>query len=174
MRRTAFTTTRCIFPDGSQRFLKVRSLVGLIPLLAVETLEPEMLAKLPDFRERMQWFLDNVPTASAHIDMSQKSPNGPRRLLSLVSRERLLRVLGYMLDEKEFLSPHGIRSLSRFHLDHPYTLHIDGTEYRVGYEPAESRTGHLRRKLQLERADLVPGKFSDHRVLTEIPLLFRR
>jgi hypothetical protein len=73
--------------------------------------------------------------------MSQKSPNGPRRLLSLVSRERLLRVLGYMLDEKEFLSPHGIRSLSRFHLDHPYTLKIDGNEYRVGYEPAESRTG---------------------------------
>jgi len=129
------------FPDGAQRFLKVRSLVGLIPLLAVETLEPEMLAKLPDFRERMQWFMDNVPAASAHIDMSQRSPNGPRRLLSLVSRERLLRVLGYMLDEKEFLSPHGIRSLSRFHLDHPYTLNTEGNEYRVGYEPAESRTG---------------------------------
>src|SRR5207245_10064505 len=67
--------------------------------------------------------------------------NGPRRLLSLVTRERLLRVLRYMLDEKEFLSPHGIRSLSRFHLDHPYTLRMMGNEYRIGYEPAESRTG---------------------------------
>jgi hypothetical protein len=128
-------------PDGSHRFLKVRSLVGVIPLLAVETLEPEMLVNLPHFRERMQWFLDNVPSAAAHIDMSQKSPNGPRRLLSLVNRDRLLRVLGYMLDEKEFLSPHGIRSLSRFHLENPYSLNISGTEYRVGYEPAESRTG---------------------------------
>jgi hypothetical protein len=96
---------------------------------------------LPHFRERVQWFLENVPAAPLHIDMSQKSPNGPRRLLSLVSLQRLLRVLRYMLDEKEFLSPYGIRSLSRFHLDHPYTLWMMGNEYRVGYEPAESRTG---------------------------------
>jgi len=128
-------------PDGSQSFLKVRSMVGLAPLFAVETLEPEMLANLPHFRERMQWLLENVPAAARHIDMSQTSPNGPRRLLSLVTRERLLRVLRYMLDEKEFLSPHGIRSLSRFHLDHPYTLRMMGNEYRIGYEPAESRTG---------------------------------
>ena len=128
-------------PDGSQSFLKVRSMVGLAPLFAVETLEPEMLVNLPHFRERVQWLLENVPAAARHIDMSQTSPNGPRRLLSLVSRERLLRVLRYMLDEKEFLSPHGIRSLSRFHLDHPYTLRMMGNEYRIGYEPAESRTG---------------------------------
>ena len=128
-------------PDASRRFLKVRSMVGLAPLLAVETLEPEMLVNLPHFRERVQWFLENVPAAARHIDMSQRSPNGPRRLLSLVSRERLLRVLSYMLDEKEFLSRHGIRSLSRFHQDHPYTLQMMGNEYRVGYEPAESRTG---------------------------------
>ena len=128
-------------PDGSRSFLKVRSTVGLAPLFAVETLEPEMLVNLPHFRERVQWFLDNVPAASRHIDMSRKSPTGTRRLLSLLNRERLLRVLHYMLDEKEFLSPHGIRSLSRFHLDHPYTLNMMGNEYRVGYEPAESRTG---------------------------------
>jgi hypothetical protein len=128
-------------PDGSHSFLKVRSMVGLAPLFAVETLEPEMLVNLPHFRERVQWFLENVPAATRHIDMSQRSPNGPRRLLSLVNRERLLRVLRYMLDEKEFLSPYGIRSLSRFHLDHPYTLRMMGNEYRVGYEPAESRTG---------------------------------
>jgi hypothetical protein len=128
-------------PDGSHRFLKIRSLVGLIPLLAVETLEPEMLVNLPHFRERMQWFIENVPAAGRHIDMSQRSPNGPRRLLSLVSRERMLRLLGYMLDEKEFLSPHGIRSLSRFHMRRPFILQIQGSEYRVGYEPAESRSG---------------------------------
>ena len=128
-------------PDASRCFLKVRSMVGLAPLFAVETLEPEMLVNLPHFRERVQWFLENVPAASRHIDMSQKSPNGPRRLLSLVSRERLLRILSYMLDEREFLSPHGIRSLSRYHLDHPYTLRMMGNEYTVGYEPAESRTG---------------------------------
>jgi hypothetical protein len=128
-------------PDGSQSFLKVRSMVGLAPLFAVETLEPEMLVNLPHFRERVQWFLENVPAASRHLDMSQKSPNGHRRLLSLVNRERLLRVLSYMLDEKEFLSPYGIRSLSRFHLDHPYMLRMMGNEYQVGYEPAESRTG---------------------------------
>jgi hypothetical protein len=128
-------------PDGSRSFLKARSMVGLAPLFAVETMEPEMLVNLPHFRERVQWFLENVPAASRHIDMSQKSPNGHRRLLSLVSRERLLRVLSYMLDENEFLSPYGIRSLSRFHLDHPYTLCMMGNEYRVGYEPAESRSG---------------------------------
>src|ERR1700676_453350 len=128
-------------PDGSQSFLKVRSMVGLAPLFAVETLEPEMLVNLPHFRERVQWFLENVPAASRHLDMSQKSPNGHPQLLSLVNRERLLRVLSYMLDEKEFLSPYGIRSLSRFHLDHPYTLNMMGNEYRVDYEPAESRTG---------------------------------
>ena len=128
-------------PDGAQQFLKMRSMVGLVPLFAVETLEPEMLAKLTGFTARMQWFLDNVPAARRHIDMSQSSAVGVRHLLSLVSRERLLRVLGYMLDQNEFLSPHGIRALSKFHRDHPYIVRFDGTEYRVDYEPAESRSG---------------------------------
>ena len=127
-------------PDGSQSFLKVRSMVGLTPLFAVETLEPEMLAKLDGFRGRMQWFLENVPAAPQHIDQSQRSPNGVRYMLSLVSQERLVRVLRYVLDENEFLSPHGIRALSKVHRDHPYILQVDGTQYRVDYEPAESRT----------------------------------
>jgi Mannosylglycerate hydrolase MGH1-like glycoside hydrolase domain len=128
-------------PDGTQHFLKVRSMVGLIPLFAVETIEPEVLAKLPDFAERMQWFLENSPAARRHIDSSQRSPQGPRHMLALVNLERLQRVLGYMLDEGEFLSPHGIRALSKFHQEHPYVLHIDGYEFSVDYEPAESRTG---------------------------------
>jgi hypothetical protein len=128
-------------PNGSQHFLKVRSMVGLIPLFAVTILEPEVLAKLDGFNKRMQWFLENVATAAAHVDMSQTSPQGPRRLLSLVSRDRLKRVLRYMLDENEFLSPHGVRSMSKVHRDHPYVLHVNGGEYRVDYEPGESRTG---------------------------------
>lgn len=129
------------FPDGSQRFMKVRSMVGLIPLFATETLEPEMLSSLPGFTARMQWFLDNMPAVSPYVDMSQNSAGGPRRLLSLVTRPRLLRILHKMLDREEFLSDHGIRSLSRIHLQNPYVLRIDGTEYRVGYEPGESTTG---------------------------------
>jgi hypothetical protein len=129
------------FPQGVQQFLKIRSMVGLVPLFAVETLEPEVLAKVEGFATRMQWFLDNIPTASAHIDSSQRSAVGPRYLLSLVSRERLIRVLRYMLDPNEFLSPYGIRALSKFHRDRPYIVHFDGAEYRVDYEPAESRTG---------------------------------
>ena len=128
-------------PNGSQHFLKVRSMVGLTPLFAVTVLEPEVLAKLEGFNRRMQWFLDNVPTTAKHIDMSQRSPQGVRRLLSLVSRERLLRVLRYMLDRNEFLSPYGVRSLSKVHRDHPYILHVNGSEYRVDYEPAESQSG---------------------------------
>ena len=128
-------------PDGSKRFLKIRSLVGLVPLFAVETLEPESLAKLKGFNSRMQWFLDNIPAARRHIDMTQSSAVGVRHLLSLASREQLLRVLAYMLDQNEFLSPYGIRSLSKFHRDHPYIVRFDGADYRVDYEPAESRSG---------------------------------
>ena len=128
-------------PNGSQHFLKVRSMVGLIPLFAVTILEPEVLSKLEGFNKRMQWFLENVATAGAHVDTSQTSPQGVRRLLSLVSRDRLKRVLRYMLDENEFLSPHGVRSMSKVHQDHPYVLQVNGSEYRVGYEPGESRTG---------------------------------
>jgi hypothetical protein len=128
-------------PDGGQHFLKVRSFVGLVPLLAVQTLEPDMLAKLEGFNRRMQWFLKHVPAAVGHIDSTQRSAQGTRYLLSLVSRERLIQVLRYMLDENEFLSPHGVRSLSKVHKDNPYVFRADGSEYRVGYEPAESRSG---------------------------------
>jgi len=128
-------------PDGSQRFIKARSMVGLIPLFATTTLEPEMLSALPGFTARMQWFLDNMPQVLPYVDMSQKSAGGPRRMLSLVPRARLGRILRTMLDEQEFLSEHGVRALSRFHLKNPYVLQIDGTQYRVGYEPGESLAG---------------------------------
>jgi hypothetical protein len=128
-------------PEGAHHFLKVRSMVGLIPLFAVETLEPEVLDRLPGFARRMQWFLENVPQVPHHIEMTQSSAHGVRRLLSIVSRRKLIRILRYLLDEAEFLSPHGVRALSKFHSEHPYALTVDGQEYRVDYEPAESTTG---------------------------------
>jgi hypothetical protein len=128
-------------PDGQQRYLKVRSMVGLIPLFAVETLEPEIIARLPGFQRRMQWFLDNMPGFASRVDSSQSSPNGVRRLLSLVDRKQLVRILGFMVDKEEFLSPHGIRALSKYHAAHPYILPVDGMEHRVDYEPGESQSG---------------------------------
>jgi hypothetical protein len=129
------------FPSGAHEFLKIRSMVGLIPLLAVETLEPEVVDKLPGFKRRMQWFLDNAPHVPGHIEMTERSAHGVRRLLSLVNRNQLTSVLRYMLDEAEFFSPYGIRALSRVHREHPYVMHVNSHEYRVDYEPAESSTG---------------------------------
>ncbi len=128
-------------PNGQHDFMKVRSAVGLIPLHAVEVLEPEAMDSMPGFRRRMQWFLENVPNMPHHIEMTQTSAHGVRRQLSIVSRRKLLRILKYMLDENEFLSPHGIRSISKFHAQHPYALNINGQEYRVAYDPAESTSG---------------------------------
>jgi len=128
-------------PDGGNHYLKVRSMVGLLPLLAIETLEPEIVDRFPGFKRRMQWFIDNHPDVPEHIEMTERSPKGVRRLLSLVNRRQLVRVLRYMLDEAEFLSPYGIRALSKYHRDHPYVLQTDGSEHRVSYEPAESATG---------------------------------
>ena len=128
-------------PDGGQHFLKIRSMVGLIPLFGVETLEPEIVDRLPGFKRRMQWFIDNHPDVPEHIEMTQRSARGVRRLLSLVNRKQLKRVLARMLDENEFLSSYGIRALSRYHKDHPYEVQVDGNLNRVAYEPAESTTG---------------------------------
>jgi hypothetical protein len=128
-------------PNGEEHFLKIRSMVGLIPLFAVETLEPEIVDRLPGFKRRMQWFIDNHPDVPEHIEMTQRSARGVRRLLSLVNRKQLKRVLSRMLDETEFFSPYGIRALSRYHKDHPYEVHVNGNTNRVDYEPAESSTG---------------------------------
>jgi hypothetical protein len=128
-------------PDGRHFTMKVRSMVGLIPLFAVETLESEIVDKLLGFKRRLQWFIENRPDLSEHIETETTADSGIRRFLSLVNRDRLRCVLRYMLDENEFLSPYGIRALSRFHREHPYILNVDGREHRVDYEPAESSTG---------------------------------
>jgi Glycosyl hydrolase family 63 C-terminal domain len=128
-------------PNGERHYLKVRSLVGLIPLLAVETLEQDIVDKLPGFKRRMQWFIDNHPDAANHIEVTEAGKKGTRRLLSLVNRDQLGSVTRYLLDESEFFSPYGIRAISRFHKDNPYVMSVNGNDHRVDYEPAESSTG---------------------------------
>jgi hypothetical protein len=128
-------------PDGTRRPLKVRSMVGLIPLFAVETLEPEVLAKLPGFSKRLEWFIEHRPDLTANVACMRTPGRGARRLLAVVDATRLQRLLRVMLDEAEFLSPYGIRALSRRHRDEPYRLVVDGVEHRVDYEPAESSSG---------------------------------
>ena len=127
--------------DGNHFPMKIRSMVGLIPLFAVETLEPEVLAKLPDFKRRLEWFIDNRPDLTENLACMRTEGMGERRLLSIATQEQLRRILKYMLSEEEFLSPFGIRALSRFHRDNPYTLRVNENEHRVDYEPGESSTG---------------------------------
>jgi Glycosyl hydrolase family 63 C-terminal domain len=127
-------------PDDSKIPLRVRSMVGLIPLLAVETLEPDLLDALPDFRRHMRWFLRNRPGLASLVASWEEEGMRKRRLLALVHGHRMKQLLGRMLDPNEFLSPYGIRSVSRYHLDHPYVLEIGGQQWSVNYEPAESQT----------------------------------
>ncbi len=128
-------------PDDSHVPLKLRSMVGLIPLFAVGTLEPEMLERMPGFRRRLEWFIENRPDLIGNVACMRTRGMGERRLLSILSRGNLRRVLGYMLDEKEFLSPFGIRALSKKHEAEPYVLRVNGMEHRVEYQPAESSSG---------------------------------
>jgi hypothetical protein len=107
----------------------------------VETFEPEEVDCLPSFQRRTGWFLDHHPEVPEHIDLTQKTERGPRMLISIASRAKVERVLKYALAENEFLSPAGIRSLSKFHRDHPFIISLDGEEHRVDYEPAESASG---------------------------------
>jgi hypothetical protein len=126
--------------DGRHIPVRSRTITGLIPLLALETIEPEDLKRFPNFARRMNWFLDHHPEVPNLVTMTRQTSRGPRYLFSIANRERLTRLLGYMLDSEEFLSPYGIRSLSRFHRDHPCRLQLDGHEYSIDYEPGESTT----------------------------------
>ena len=136
-----FFYDRLKLPDGSARPMRLRSVVGLIPLFAVDTLEPDVLDKLPGFKKRMEWFMTHRPDLAANIASLSREGTASRRLLSLVPRARLARVLVRMLDEAEFLSPHGLRSVSKFHEANPYRLAMNDHVHQVEYEPAESRTG---------------------------------
>ena len=128
-------------PTGESFPVRVRSIVGLTPLFATATLEPETIERFPAFWRRARWFLENRPELGHHCEILDLPGHNERRLLSLVEREKLPRVLERVLSEEEFLSPYGVRSLSRAHARDPFVMRIDGQEHRVDYEPAESRTG---------------------------------
>ncbi|ORY64370.1 Six-hairpin glycosidase-like protein [Pseudomassariella vexata] len=122
--------------------LPVRSLVGLIPLYATLTLEPELINKLPSFKKRVDWFMENrCDLAERNMASIRKRGKGNRILLSMVSKDRLEKILKRMLDEDEFFSDHGIRSLSKYHKDHPYSMDVNGQKFTVGYVPGDSDSG---------------------------------
>jgi len=129
--------------DGGHVPLKVRSTVGLLPMIAAAVIPGEMIDRLPNFKKRMTWFLQNKPELSLHISgINELGTGSPTtRMLAIPSRDHLVRMLGYMLDENEFLSPYGIRSVSRYHKDHPYILKWDCEDLRVDYTPGDSTTG---------------------------------
>jgi hypothetical protein len=128
-------------PDGRAHRLKVRSMVGLLPLCAATVFDGVVLDKHPEIAQRFQWFLEARPELCAAIHDPKKPGVADRRLASILDETQLRRVLAKMLDEDEFLSPYGLRSLSRYHADHPYVIYAGGQEYRVNYLPAESDTG---------------------------------
>jgi hypothetical protein len=128
-------------PDGRIMPLKVRSMVGLIPLFAVETLEPETLEELPEFHRRLQWYLRYRPDLCALVSRWHEPGLGERRLLSLLRGHRMKALLRRMLDETEFLSDYGVRALSKAHEDQPYVYHVNGDRLAVRYQPAESDSG---------------------------------
>jgi hypothetical protein len=125
-------------PNNDRIKLKVRSMVGLIPLFAVEVLDEEIFQKMPEFTARLDWFLQNRPDLANLISRWGARGKNQRHLLSLLRGHRMKRLLKRMLDEKEFLSPYGVRALSRYHLDNPYVLHANGTQFSVRYQAGES------------------------------------
>jgi len=127
--------------DGKHTLMRVRSLVGVVPIFAADTLEAQTVDRRPGFKKRMQWFIDNRPDLTEGLASMTHGGIEQRRLLSVVNRTRLERMLQRIFDESEFLSPFGIRSVSRYHKDHPFVLPLDGMKLKIGYEPAESETG---------------------------------
>jgi hypothetical protein len=126
--------------NGSRVPLRVRSMVGLIPLNAVQIMEPELLDSMPGFKVRLEWFIENREDLTANMACMETEGHRKRRLFSIVDRDQLQRILAVMLDEDEFFSPHGVRALSRYHKSHPYMLDVAGVNHQVDYEPAESTT----------------------------------
>ena len=127
-------------PDNNARLLKIRSMVGLIPLFAVEILDDDLLSKLPDFKRRVEWVLTNRPDLASLVSRWHEPGKGSTHLLSLLRGHRMKMILKRMFDETEFLSDYGIRALSKFHEKQPYEFALNGEVFRVKYVPAESET----------------------------------
>jgi hypothetical protein len=129
------------YVNGQPLPLRIRSMVGIIPLFAAETLDDELLRHQPKVRERLEWFLENQAELASSVALLRPDKSSTKRLLAIPNRERLIRVLKYLLDEREFLSPYGIRSLSQVHRDRPYVLDLAGERREVRYLPGESDSG---------------------------------
>jgi hypothetical protein len=136
--RDGFFYDALVLPDGATTTLRVRSLVGLIPLCAVEVLDADIAARHPAFARRLSWMLQHRPDLTAEVSRFAEPGQQERLLLSLLRRRRMTALLSRMLDEAEFLSPHGLRSLSKAHGAHPFALDLSGTRYEVAYEPGPS------------------------------------
>ncbi|HUM48366.1 MAG TPA: glucosidase, partial [Chitinophagales bacterium] len=128
-------------PEKGSMKLKVRSMVGLIPLFAVEVLDDDLLKEQKGFSGRLKWFLDNRPDLASLVSRWQEKGSGEKHLLSLLRGHRMKRILKRMLDESEFLSDYGIRAISKFHEAHPYEITINGDTFGVKYTPGESDSG---------------------------------
>ena len=128
------------FPDGRSMPLKIHSFVSLIPIFAVEVIETDLLGKLPGFARRYEWFMQNRPNLTQSVSRHCHEERGGKLMLSVVDEEKLRRMLRRILDENEFLSPYGVRSLSKYHEQHPYVLDMDGVSHRVDYNPGESES----------------------------------
>ncbi len=135
-----FYYDKLVLPSGETHPMRVRSLVGLIPLFAVETLQDDLVAKLPNFRRRVAWFIENRPELSRNVARMDEGGMEDRRLLAVLDRDKLERLLRVMLDETEFLGAYGIRSLSKYYEAHPISIDVDGVGFAIAYEPAESRS----------------------------------
>jgi hypothetical protein len=129
------------FPDGSAQRLKVRSMVGLLSLCATTVIEPEVRQRFPEVAARLRAFVARHPEVHENIAPIGRPGVHDRRLLAVLNEDKLRRVLTYLLDEREFLGPYGIRALSRHHLEHPFVFRWGDAEWRVAYEPAESGSG---------------------------------
>jgi hypothetical protein len=127
------------FPDATATRLKVRSVVGLLPLCAATIIEPSERQKVPAVMKLFEQRKSRMPELLRNYFIGRG--HGDRGIMAVVTPERIRRILGYMLDEKEFLSPYGIRALSRYHLDHPYIFYVQGQQYQVNYVPGDSDSG---------------------------------
>ena len=164
-------------PDGQAMRLKVRSMVGLLPLCASTVFEADSVTRHPKLMELIAQFRKRHPELVSQVAPTDAGFIGykGRRLLSILNKQKLERVLGYLLDENEFLGPHGIRSLSRYHLEHPFVFHVGGQEYRVAVPAGRIEHRDVRRQLQLARSGVDAGQYADRPGADEpVPLLRRR